>query len=120
MSLRVFLLIVIASVICSAIWEARRWQTGLKTMTTKQKWLRITSVSLLVIILAMIAVGDCWLKKHGPLAVLSYWSACLGLTGILAVLALLDIREIGLAYMYSKKQITDNLLQSSNETNDEK
>lgn len=113
MVLRAVLVTCIFIVIGMLASEIRGWCAGTKRVTTLQKALRITSASLMVTILAMVLAGDKWVYHYGPLAVMAYWIVCFTLAGLLIVLALFDIREVGITYGKEKRRMYRNLTQRS-------
>ncbi|HUV04478.1 MAG TPA: hypothetical protein VMX94_05165 [Armatimonadota bacterium] len=104
--LRIVLAIGIVLVVALLALEVRAWRRDTRRVARRQKALRVASAVLLVTIMAMVLVGDRWVKACcGPLAAMAYWALCFGLTLGLVVLALLDLKEVGLSYGRDRKKI---------------
>ena len=90
--------------------EVRAWRAGTRVVTRRQRALRVASAVLLVAIMAMILVGDRWLREsYGLPAAIAYWVFCFGLALSLVVLALLDLKEVGLGYGEDRKRILGDI-----------
>ena len=109
MILRVILIACILAVIAILSMEIRGWIAGTTIRTRFQKALRIASASLMIAIPVMVLVGDTWVWRYGPLAVMVYWITCFVLAVMLIIIALFDLREIGFVYGEERKRILQNL-----------
>lgn len=70
----------------------------------------MASAAIMVAIIVMILVGDESLRNsHGPLAAIAYWMFALGLSFMLIVLVLADIREVGRKFGEERKRICHDL-----------
>ena len=110
-ALRIILVVcifVVAGIISS---EVQGWRAGTKRVTRLHKTIRVSSASLMILILGMIIAGDTWLTPYGPLAIMGYWATCLGLTTLLIILALFDLREVGINYREERRRMLRNLAQ---------
>jgi len=117
--LRIVLAIGILLVIAVLALEVRAWRAGRREVTRRQRSLRVASAVLLVAIMAMVLVGDRWLREsYGLLAAMAYWAFCLGLTISLFVLALLDLKEVGLSYGEDRKRILRDFAEPRDEDKD--
>ena len=87
--------------------EIRRWQTGIATR--RQKVLRVASALLMIAILAMILAGDDWVAAYSPFAVMVYWMIAFVLGVALAIMALLDFKEVGLTYGEERERMFRDL-----------
>ena len=118
--LRVVLAIGILLVIAVLALEVRAWHGGRSVVTRRQKALRVASAALLVTIMVMILVGDRWLRACcGPLAAMAYWTFCIGLALSLVVLALLDLRQVGLSYGRDRRRILRDIAKPREEDTDD-
>ena len=100
--------------------EILSWRAGTRIVTSKQKALRIASAFLTIIIMAMILAGDKWLAAYGPLAVMAYWMLCFVFAVVLVILALMDLKEVGLGFGEERKKIIREIAKPTEEhKNDE-
>jgi hypothetical protein len=111
MILRIVMVVCIFLVIGILASEIRGWRDGTRPVTRLQKAIRISSASLMVLIMGMIIAGDTWLVPYGPFAIMGYWATCFGLTGLLIILALFDLREVGINYGEERRRMLRNLAQ---------
>ncbi len=118
MVLRVALVACIFIVVGILSSEVRGWLAGTKTVTRLQKALRISSASVMIAILAMILAGDKWVNPYGPFAVMAYWLICFALTALLVIIALFDLREVGINYGEERRRMLRNLTQRSDKDDD--
>ena len=81
--------------------EIRCFRLGRRRITRGQMRLRVIAAALMVVVLGMWFAGSfvlpdrddaALLSRHDKAVVLSYWSLCIGLTFVLIVLALADVR----------------------------
>lgn len=94
--------------------EIHGWRTGARIVTPNQKILRVSSGLILVIAMAMVLAGDGWVRaSFGAVAALAYWTLCIGLIGVLVVLALLDVREVTRHFGEERKRMCRRLLTPS-------
>ena len=100
--------------------EIRRWYTGGRAVTRKQKSFRIASGILLIGILSMILAGDKWLVPRGTIWIMSYWMLCFILAVILVTLALLDLKEVGQLYGEGAKHMIHDIVKPAKEDSNEK
>lgn len=112
MLLHIVLIIGILTVIGILGAEIRAWRAGTSSLTPRQKALRISSGTLMVVIMAMVLAGDEWLTPFGPIAKMTYWMVCFALAVSLVIFALLDLKEIGLTYGEQRKRIFHDLKES--------
>ena len=118
MVLRVVLVACIFAVTGVLASEVRGWRAGTKPVTRLQKALRISSASLMVIILGMILAGDKWLAPYGPFAIMGYWATCFALASILIIIALFDLREVGMNYGEERRRMLRNLTRRGDSDDD--
>ncbi len=98
--------------------EIGGWRSGEKCVTRFQMWLRIASAALMVSVLGMILIGDAWVNaKYGPLGVMAWWLTCFALTTLLIIVALFDLREVGVNYRKQRRQILENAIKRCEEAN---
>lgn len=105
MILRVILAVCIVAVIVVLSVEVRSWIRVPTLRSRFQKALRVASASIMVAILAMVIVGDTWVWRYGPLAVMVYWITAFVLAVMLIIIALFDLREIGFVYGEERKRM---------------
>jgi len=117
--LRVLLAIGILLAVAFLALEIRGWRAGTKIVNSKQKALRVAATFLMITVMVMVLVGDRWVAAYSPFGALAYWVVCLGLTIGLLLLALLDLREIGLGYGEEKKKILRHLAKRTEEDADD-
>lgn len=114
MLLRVVLVACIFTVIGILSGEIQGWRAGTKMATRVQKVLRVSSATVMVIILGMILAGDGWIMRdYGPFGVMAYWTICFALTSILIIIALFDLREVGLSYGAERRRILKDLAEQN-------
>ena len=109
MILRILLAIGILVVVGGLIWQIRAWVSGSMAISRRQKVLRVVSAALMLAIMGMILAGDMWLTPYGPIAKMVYWMMTFVFAVILVVLALFDLKEVGLRYGERRKQIFHDL-----------
>lgn len=96
------------------------WRSGEKCVTRFQMWLRIASATLMLSVLAMILIGDTWASaQYGPLGVMAWWLVCFALTTLLIIVALFDLREVGVSYRKQRRQILENTIKRCDEAKSE-
>ena len=99
---RILLSLAILGVLIGIIYEVRGFKDGRHRITKGQLQLRVITAALLVIILGMALAGSvvlpnqgadfASLTRHEKAIVLSYWCLCIGLSFLVVVLALVDLR----------------------------
>jgi len=93
----IFPAILIALVLAAIVHQLRGWSNGTIVVSSKQKGLRYAEAVCLLIVLVMILVNNYWPTTtpslHAIIILTFYWAVCLLITGILAILAMLDIHE---------------------------
>jgi hypothetical protein len=99
---KILLSLAIIGVLVGIIYEVRGFKQGRRRITKGQLQLRIITATLLVIILGMALAGSvvlpnqgadfASLTRHEKAIVLSYWCLCIGLSFLVVVLALADLR----------------------------
>ncbi|HEY3297308.1 MAG TPA: hypothetical protein VGK34_01530 [Armatimonadota bacterium] len=89
----------IALVIGLLIHQISGWKKGCIIVTREQRVYRVAEAALLVTVLGMIFAGDKAVLDHfGKLAVIYYWTICFGLAVALTILAMLDVRAVGMQW----------------------
>lgn len=112
---RILIAAAIAVILAGIAFEVRAFKAGRRRVTRGQMRLRVVSAALLVVILAMAlasakvlpggADGFAKLPRHEKAVVLSYWSLCVGLSLLVVVLALADLRLCIRTYSSQRDEI---------------
>ena len=99
---KILLSLAILGVLMGIIYEVRGFEQGRRRITKGQLQLRVITATLLMVILGMMLVGSivlpnqgadfASLTRHEKAIVLSYWCLCIGLSFLVVVLALVDLR----------------------------
>lgn len=84
--------------------EIHGWVTGARLVNRKQKVLRVASAAFILIILAMILVGDRPAREYHPLAAVGYWALCFLLAVAVVLMALADMKQVALRFAEERKQ----------------
>ncbi|MHB0913006.1 MAG: hypothetical protein ACYC2Y_06130 [Armatimonadota bacterium] len=83
--------------------EIRSWHA--RRVSRRQRILRVAMAVLMIAILAMTALGSPWPAGENLMATLSYWTAVIGLSFLLVVLALFDMKEIFARYASERRAL---------------
>jgi len=99
---KVLLALAIIGIAVGIAYEIRSFNLGKRRITRGQLRLRVFTATLLAVIVGMALAGSfvlpghgkdfASLPKHDKVVTLSYWSLCLGLSFLVIVLALADLR----------------------------
>ena len=103
LSLGMVLVIVLLSL------DIHGWVTGARLVNRKQKVLRVTSGAFILMILAMILIGDGPARAHHPLAAVAWWTGCFTLAVAVVLMALADMKQVALHFGEERKQSFDEL-----------
>lgn len=115
MWLKIVLGIAILIVVILFVREVQAWRAGSRPSTPRQRALRVATAILMVTVMCMMIIGDHWLKGN-PIAIMAYWTLAFGLTASIVILALLDIREVGVTWGEEKKRIYRELAERSDDS----
>jgi len=112
-ALRYALQLCIAAVIVITILQIRSWRKVTVDISSMQKVFRILEAILLIGIMWMILDGGKSLtQRFGMPVLLIYWPICFFMSVAVTILAMLDIREIGMKSNREREQNFLNLLES--------
>ncbi len=80
------------------------WVTGARLVNHRQKVLRVTSAAFILIILAMILIGDGPARAYNPLAAIGWWTFCFSLSVAVVLMTLADMKQVALRFGEERKQ----------------
>jgi len=104
-------------VLVSLVVQIRAWRAGTRVLSKRHKGLRVSSACIMIVVMSMVLVGDRWLANI-PLAVMAYWVLCFGLAVALVIVALLDLKEVGLSFGEERKRIVREIAERRKEDSD--
>lgn len=84
--------------------EIHGWVTGARLVNRRQKVLRATSGAFILIILAMILIGDGPARAYHPLAAVGWWFVCFSLAVAVVLMTLADVKQVALRFAEERKQ----------------
>ena len=112
---KVLLALALLAIFAGIKYEIRGFRLGKRRITRGQMRLRVFTAALLAVIIGMAFAGSfvlpgqdkdfASLPKHDKAVTLSYWSFCLGLSFLVIVLALADLRACLKTYAAQREEL---------------
>jgi len=98
-----------ALVVVLIFMEIRGWITGDRLVNRRQKVLRLMSGLFILLILAMILIGDGPARAYHPLAAVGWWFACFSLAVAVVLMAMADLKQVVLRFGEERMQNCEEL-----------
>ena len=99
--------------------EIHGWVTGARLVNRKQKVLRATSGVFILMILAMVLIGDGPAQAYHPLAAVAWWTGSFALAVAVVLMALADMKQVALRFAAERKQCFGELSERREMSDDE-
>lgn len=89
--------------------EIRGWVNGKRLVNHRQKALRTTSAVFILVVMAMVLIGDGPARAYHPLAAVGYWFLCFSMAVAVVLMALADMKQVALRYGEERKRNCEEL-----------